>query len=117
MKVSKHFSREEFACNCKCGFSAVDFELLNALEDIREHFNKPVTISSACRCDSHNTNIGGSKDSMHKKGIACDIAVQDINSKEVQEYLLNKYTDSKGIGSYKNFTHFDVRDYKARLVV
>lgn len=114
--VSKHFSRWEFACSCGCGFSAVDFELLNALEEIREHFGKPIKINSACRCEQHNKKVGGADSSMHKRGMACDIVVAGVDPEQVQQYLQNKYKGSKGIGSYGNFTHFDVRENEARWI-
>ena len=121
-KVSEHFIRSEFRCkgtNCdgagnNCGFEAVDFELLMALEDVRNHFKSPVKINSACRCEKHNKEVGGSENSMHKKGMACDIVVVGVHPSEVQAYLMNKYKGSKGIGVYDNFTHFDVRDIEAR---
>ena len=111
---SKYFKREEFSCSCGCGFQAVDVELLEILTDIREFFDKPVTINSACRCEKHNKSIGGSKNSQHTKGMACDIVVQDVNPANVQQYVLGKYEDSKGIGLYGAFTHIDVRPNKSR---
>ena len=88
MKLSKHFSREEFECGCGCGFAAVDVELLDILEKVRSKFNAPVTITSACRCAEHNSAIGGSYGSKHKKGIAADIAQfteeRDYPYKQVQ---------------------------------
>ena len=84
---SKYFKRSEFACKCNCGFDVVDTELLEILEDVREHFGEAVTITSACRCDSHNTKIGGSKGSQHKLGKAADIVVEDVSAFDVQVYV------------------------------
>ena len=111
---SKYFTRKEFACKCGCGYAVVDVELLAVLEDVREHFQEPVTINSACRCDTHNRNVGGISNSKHKLGIASDIVVRDIPVAVVQDYLLNKYPDSLGIGCYETFTHVDVREGKSR---
>ena len=113
----KYFSRSEFACKCGCGFSAVDIGLLDILIDIREHFDSPLTINSACRCYSHNKNIGGTNKSKHLFGMAADITVNGITDERVQDYVLNKYPNSKGIGVYDLFTHIDVRDTKARWQV
>ncbi|BEB16509.1 hypothetical protein VEE45_23520 [Escherichia coli] len=45
--LSKHFSRKEFKCKCgKCDYDTIDAELLVILEDVREHFGKPVIINS-----------------------------------------------------------------------
>jgi len=46
--------------------------------------------------------------------MACDIVVQDVSPADVQQYVLEKYEDSKGIGLYGTFTHIDVRENKAR---
>lgn len=114
MKVSKHFSREEFACKCGCGFAVVDVKLLEILEAVREHFEQPVTITSSCRCDSHNKSVGGSHGSKHKLGIAADIVVKSVPANFVQSFLRKHVPDSCGIGSYDTFTHIDVRKHKAR---
>ncbi len=114
-QLSEHFNSNEFECHCgKCELIAPPEELLTVLEDVREHFGKPVTIMSGYRCPIHNANVGGAKGSKHKKGIAADIKVKDTSPNKVQEYVLNKYKDSYGIGKYAYFTHIDVRDYKAR---
>jgi len=114
MKISEHFHREEFSCKCNCGFATVDVDLLELLELIRVRFNKPVTINSACRCEIHNTAIGGSYGSKHKQGIAADIVVKDTDSYEVYKFVDSHATDKYGIGLYAGFTHVDVRQNKAR---
>ena len=58
------------------------------------------TITSACRCISHNHIVGGKPRSMHLLGMACDIIVNGITPERVYNYLDNKYPNSKGIGSY-----------------
>ena len=113
-KLSKHFSRVEFACRCGCGFDTVDVELLEVLTTIRCAFNSPVTITSPCRCEKHNVNIGGSYGSKHKRGIAADIVVKGVTPDEVYKYLDDTYPTSYGIGKYESFTHIDVRHKKAR---
>lgn len=111
---SKHFKRLEFACNCGCGFDVVDVELLEVLEDLRKHFGSPVHINSACRCETHNRNEGGTPKSQHLLGKACDITVEGVRAVDVHAYLDNKYPTTYGLGSYTNFTHIDVRSSIAR---
>lgn len=112
--LSRNFSRKEFACKCGCGFSTVDYELLNVLELVRNHFNSSVTINSASRCSEHNEDIGGSYGSKHKKGIAADIVVKDVDPGKVYRFLDGYAPNKYGIGKYKTFTHIDVRPNKAR---
>lgn len=113
--MNKYFKRSEFQCKClQCGFAAVDAELLEVLTDIRETYNSPVKITSACRCESHNRKVGGKEDSMHTKGMAADIVVQGLSPAKVAQYLLSKYPGKYGIGVSETFVHIDVRDKPAR---
>ncbi len=111
--LSTHFDRSEFACPCGCGFDTVDARLIEYLEAIRQYFDRPVMITSACRCDSYNREIGGAELSQHKLGRAADIVVKDVTPQEVQEYCMNQLAPA-GLGSYENFTHIDSRSGCAR---
>jgi len=106
-----HFSRKEFECKCGCGFAAMDSELLEVLEDVREHFGSPIIITSGCRCPSHNAQVGGMPNSFHTKGMACDFKVKSLgeNQDTVADYLEAKYPNKYGIGRYIGRTHIDVR--------
>lgn len=114
MKLSKNFSRAEFACQCGCGQDTVDALLVKVLQDLRDHFGKPVRITSANRCSLHNTAVGGSANSQHLLSRAADVQIEGVEPSLVQEYLLEKYADDFGIGCYDNFTHVDTREIKAR---
>ena len=115
IKLSKHFTRHEFSCKCGCGFDTVDSELLVMLEAIREHFGKPVVISSACRCPAHNEAVGGAPNSQHKLGRAADIVVGGIDPVDVATFVEQAFTsggDRGGVGWYDNFTHIDSRNQR-----
>lgn len=114
MRVSNNFRRYEFECQCGCGFSTVDIELVGVLEKVRENFENPIIITSGNRCLTHNQNVGGSVNSQHTKGIAVDFKVQNCDQDEVADYLEENYPDSFGIGRYNGRTHLDVRANKAR---
>lgn len=114
-QISEHFKVREFAQkDLRCNKVIVDTELINVLEDIRTHFNKPVIVTSGYRTPEYNAKIGGVEHSQHTKGTAADINVTGIPAREVQKYLKHKYPDKYGIGSYPTFTHIDVRTKKAR---
>ena len=114
-QVGEHFKVQEFAQkDYKCDKILIDSELVKVLEDVRTHFTKPVTITSGYRTPEYNKKVGGVKNSQHTKGTAADIKVKMVQASEVQNYLNRKYPDKYGIGSYKNFTHIDVREKKAR---
>lgn len=121
-KLTKHFARHEFACKCgKCGRAAVDYELINVIEECIAHFEQLVgkpyiscTINSGNRCPEHNAAEGGEPNSKHLYGIAADIVLEGIPSDDVYEYLSYKYPNKYGIGRYKGRTHIDVRPAAAR---
>lgn len=112
--LSRHFSRSEFACKDGCGFATVDVKLLELLEVIRKHFNKPVTITSGCRCEKHNKKIGGALNSKHMQGIAADIKVKDVSPEEVYKFVDLFMPNKYGIGLYSTWVHVDVREDKWR---
>lgn len=119
IQVGENFKRKEFACKCGCGLGLndgdINEDLVMALQDIREHFGKPVVINSGLRCEIHNKRVGGAKRSQHLFGTASDIRIAGVDPRKVYDYLDKKYTDKYGVGSYKNFTHIDVRPNKARF--
>ena len=108
------FTREEFECRCGCGFNAIDSDLLQKLNLLREHFNAPVYISSGNRCPSHNHRVGGEPNSFHKRGRAVDIKVKGVKPRDIASYLEKIYPTSCGIGRYSSFTHLDNRLIKVR---
>ena len=115
MKISRHFSREEFACACGCGFDTVDIELVeDILEIIREHFQSAVTINTGCRCRKHNREEGGGKKSQHIFARAADIEVAGIAAHVVQNFIEATWPHQYGLGRYADFTHIDSRAGKAR---
>ena len=110
----KYFKQKEFACNCNCGFDDIDEGLVEVLDDLREHFGQPITITSGCRCASWNKKVGGEKDSKHMLGIAADFKVRNVSPNIVYSWLDHKYPDKYGLGLYSSWVHLDVRPTKAR---
>ena len=105
--LSKNFSRVEFVCRCgDCDMIAIDAELINVIQDVRDEFG-PLHITSGNRCVAHNKKVGGAKNSRHTKSLAVDFN-GDIELKEVYTYLDGKYPNKYGIGLYNNWIHLDV---------
>ncbi len=60
----------------------------NILQPVRDHFGKPVKISSGFRCSALNQAAGGSATSDHCKGQACDFeidAAQNIDREAIRQ--------------------------------
>lgn len=94
----KYFKKSEFTCQCGCNINNVDIRLVKILDSIREHFNSPLIITSACRCTNHNTKIGGALGSRHINGKAADFYVEGVSTGILLSYT--KQLVSKGVIRY-----------------
>ena len=112
-KLSANFRVREFACNDGTDPVFIDSELVTVLQKIRNHFGKPVTITSAYRTPPHNSREGGTTYSQHLYGKAADIKISGVTPKQVADYA-ETLLDKGGIGIYNTFTHIDVRSVKSR---
>lgn len=119
-QLSKNFNSYEFRCGlgspCSCSTILIDDKLVEYLQKIRDHFGKPITITSAYRCPSYNKRIGGATGSYHSKGMACDIVVDGVAPTEVARYA--ESIGVLGIGLYNtdsdgHFVHIDTRTTKS----
>lgn len=82
LRYTKNFDPKEFRCNCKhcCGFPSYmkKVELVN-LQKIRDHYKKPITVTSGLRCRASNSaSVGSIVNSKHLTGYACDIYIQGV---------------------------------------
>jgi uncharacterized protein YcbK (DUF882 family) len=107
--LSKNFNLREFTCKCGCGVAKAHPDLVEVLQDVRDHFGTSVRIISGYRCPKHNREVGGEVDSQHLKGKADDIVVEDVPPGTVADCLCDKYPGKYGIGRYATWTHIDVR--------
>ena len=113
-KLSANFRVQEFACTDGSDPIFIDSELVMILQNIRTHFGRAVTITSAYRTPPKNKACGGTTYSQHLYGKAADIKVSGITPKRVAEYAETLLQGKGGIGIYDTFTHIDVREKKSR---
>lgn len=111
-KLSTHFMRSEFDCSCDfCNHTLVAPQLLDLLEIIREHFNRPVIITSGFRCQMHNRQVpGAATNSYHTWGLAADIKIPGTSPKEIKQFLDSSGMFISGIGLYSSWLHIDVAE-------
>jgi len=114
MQISPHFDDSEFECKCGCGFREVSKDLLDTLETIRSWYDKPIIITSGCRCSKHNRAVGGAKNSYHIWGLAADFYIPGEDMDMVADRIDAAFPDTLGLGRYGNRVHLDVRKKKAR---
>ena len=122
-QLSPSFKVREFACK---GSDAVriDDELVVLLQCIREHFGKPVHITSGYRTAEHNAAVGGSKSSQHLLGRAADFYIESVPVATVAAYAETLLPGRGGIGWYPKdaahpkrmtgWVHIDTRANKSR---
>ncbi len=60
---------------------------VNILEPVRQHYKKPVKVTSGFRCIKLNKAIGGSGTSQHCNGEAADFTVEGVSNLEVCQWI------------------------------
>jgi len=120
----KNFKISEFYCHdvnqTKIPNEYIDNvnELMLNLQVLRDELGVPIHISSGYRTPEYNKRIGGAKRSFHLKAMAADIYTDEYSASEVHKTIQRLIDEGKmkegGLGKYRTFTHYDVRDYKAR---
>jgi len=122
-KISKHLSYGEVVCKCGCGFGLAPdefspkmaslFEYVRAYACLKLDVNDcPIEITSGCRCEKHNEEVGGAFDSYHKRGEAVDTHPPLGLSVDAWYDLVSEAVGDFGaVISYagKNIVHFDCR--------
>lgn len=117
-QLSPAFRVREFRCRDGTDTILIDEGLVVLLQCIREHFGKPVTITSGYRTAAHNKAVGGAVYSQHQYGRAADIRVSGVPVEQLAAYAETLLPGTGGIGRYpaKGFVHVDVRKAKSRWV-
>ncbi len=109
--ISKYFSVRELSCRCRsksCDAYPISPELLQVLDNIREDYGDPITITSGVRCKTWNDKVNGSPKSQHLLGKAVDILMHE---KEIKRFIsICKNNGIVGIGIGNGWLHIDIRD-------
>lgn len=123
-RLAPDFKVRELRCRDGSDTVMVDETLTVMLQCIREHFGKPVHITSGYRTAAHNAAVGGSKSSQHLLGRAADFYVEGVDVATVAAYAETLLPSRGGIGRYPKdaahpkrstgWVHIDTRAGKSR---
>ena len=119
-QLSANFQAREFDCGCSnCKETPIDEKLVEYLQQIRDHFGKPIGGShlTAYRCPAHNAQVpNAAKYSKHTMGMAADISIAGVSPAEIAKFA--ESIGVLGIGLYDtdkdgHFVHIDTRTTKS----
>lgn len=114
-KYTKNFDPKEFKCECGERYCSgyPDYMKPNELKNIqaiRDHWNRPITITCGLRCKTYNKKLNGSiQNSKHLTGQAIDFYQKGVtdtlaNRKKAIKWIKilpnHTYTYGNGINSY-----------------
>lgn len=120
VKITPHFKVSEFACKDGSDSLLVSYELVELLERIRTHWNRPITVTSGYRTAAHDKMVGGSGKGFHTKGMAADIVMSGISPAAIALYAQSLLGNRGGVecGCYPcgGYVHIDVRPSKWRAI-
>ena len=88
------------------------------LQPLREHFDRPILVTSGYRGAALNKEVGGGPGSRHVMGCAADFIIKDISPAEAWEEILgrnlSRSVDFDRICYYPGFSggrfHVDIRE-------
>ena len=117
-KLAPNFRAREFDCQGKgcCTKTPIDEKLVAYLQQIRDHFGKPVELT-AYRCPTYNAKVANAASgSLHTKGQAADFHIDGVKPAEIAKYA--ESIGVLGIGLYDtdkdgHFVHIDTRTAKS----
>jgi zinc D-Ala-D-Ala carboxypeptidase len=102
----KNFSPREMACR-GTGALLVNADALDRLQKLRDTLGVPLIIRSAYRSPEHNRNVKGAPQSLHMRGIAFDIAMNNHDPAHFESAA--RAAGFTGFGFYprSGFMHID----------
>lgn len=84
--------------------------ILHLLNDMRAHFDSPITLFSTYRNAKYNERVGGATNSFHLRNEAVDFALRYIPLRKQILFISGRRPQHMwGLGVYENFIHLDFR--------
>ena len=114
-----HFDWSEFTSHDGSGFSGGRVGETEVRENVRRLMwklealrrkggDRPVTVNSGFRSVAHNAAVGGASNSMHLFGVAADVAVSGLSTRQI--YRIAETSGFSGLEAFTNsWQHCDSR--------
>lgn len=98
---------------CPCCGKKPKPELEQFVRQMEADLGITLKVNSGARCEKHNQEVGGEKNSAHLTGEAVDLAIPDNYVRyKIIKYLIENDIDRFGIA--KSFIHFDISKINPR---
>ena len=126
MKLSTNFKLNEFTysktadeynvSNAPTKTAVINLKLLcnNILQPLRNYLNKPIFISSGFRSEEVNALVGGTINSQHLRGQACDFYVKNLTPFDIAKAVMDLNLDFDQMILYPDFVHISYTNIKTR---
>ena len=112
IKISKDFWLDEYQCkgkDCCNNLVKIESELAILVQKLRKQVKKPLTVTSAYRCPTHNHDVGGQPHSLHLSGRAVDVTVTKFDIRELARLAFSVGFRTVIAYPHRGFVHLDVR--------
>lgn len=105
-QLTENFKVGEFDPGNRYGYIVIHDDLARGLQALRNHFGRPIIITSGYRSAAHNESIEGAAQlSYHVTGHAADIKINGVANELVARIALSIFG---GVGLYNTHVHVDV---------
>ena len=106
-QLSENFNLKEFECPC-CHTVLLNPLLVTKLQKLRDEWGLPLIITSGYRCELHNREVGGVKQSLHKVGQAADVRVPASEQERFRDLALScGFSRAISYGN-RHFIHIEI---------
>lgn len=108
IEIAYKLSSEEFKCKCtrkECHITLFNPRLKDSWNLSRSQFGRPLRINSGYRCQAHNADVGGAKESTHTLGQALDISHAEFKPLEKMHLLSILESNFDKVIEYPSFYH------------
>ena len=108
MKLSAHLDSSEITCKCGCGYADLKKPAIDLFEAVRHKLgDKPLIVTSGCRCSKHSIAVGGYANDYHTRGLALDVRSDYYTPEQICEAAEQCGANGIGLMKRQGAAHFD----------